>query len=234
MDALKNAVAAAFENVVISGTIEQAIETHIAKAVTSAIADQFTYSSDFNKAIKAKVASLIDVNLSGIDLPSYRDLVGKIIQKRVGAAMTEQFTELLDKDISEMLSPAPAEITLENLLAEFVTHRMDQYDADDLRGQEFTLHIQHSDSSDGYADIFIDKERATSKYSCAIRLRTRNGGEVWALTIDGNDIENKLFVGPLFSFEKRLFQMYTAKTKLIFPAGATEDDFDTAYPGYDD
>ncbi len=41
MDALKDAVASAFEKVVASGAIEEALETHIAKAVTSAIAEQF-------------------------------------------------------------------------------------------------------------------------------------------------------------------------------------------------
>lgn len=236
MDQLKQAVAAAFDNVVASGAIETAIEKQLANTITRAIEEQFSSYGDFSKAIKAKVSALVDVDLAAIDLPSYRDLVGKIIQKRVGAVMAEQFTTQLDKDMCALLSPAPETITLEKLIEQFVAAKLDY--RDDLRGEAFTLHIDRDKSpslvSAGYLDVHLDAESDVEKNRCDFHLRVRGDGEVWALTIGGTEVKNKIFMGPLFNFEKSLFQMYTAKTKLIIPPDATEDDFDTRFPGYDD
>lgn len=234
MDQLKQAVATAFDNIVASGAIEQAIEKKIGETVTSIIEQQLRSYSDFGKALEAKVSTLIDINLESIDLPSYRDLIGKVIQQRVGAAMSAQFTQQLGKDLDDLLSPAPAEITLEQLLKDFVEHQMDAYDADEYRGRDFSLYVVRTDRSDGYVDVYFDKDGHKSMYSCDFQLRTKNGGELWSLKVDGVDPKKQLFLGPMYSFEKRLVQLYTARTKLVIPPNAEADDFDTSFPDSSD
>ena len=230
MDQLKEAVAAAFDKVVASGAIEEAIHNQIGAAVTASINEHLRDYSDFGKALKAKIGTLIEVDLDTIDLPSYRQLVGDIIKKRVGAVMTTEFTEKLDKDISELLQPAPAEITLENLLEEFKASKKDAHNAYELSGNRFTLIIERNERLDGYMDVYLDEEPHKEKYSCDIHFRIKDAGEVWGLKLNGDDLKNKIFVGPMFNFEKRLFQMYTAKTRLIIEADADADDFDTEFP----
>ena len=230
MDQLKEAVAAAFDKVVASGAIEEAIHKQIGAAVTAGINEHLRDYSDFGKALKAKIGTLIEVDLDTIDLPSYRQLVGDIIKKRVGAVMTTEFTEKLGKDISELLQPAPAEITLENLLEEFKASKKDAHNAYELSGNRFTLIIERNERLDGYMDVYLDEEPRKEKYSCDIHFRIKDAGEVWSLKLNGDDLKNKIFVGPMFNFEKRLFQMYTAKTRLIIEADADADDFDTEFP----
>lgn len=229
MNELKEAVSRAFDSVVASGAIEQAIEKQVGEAVTAAIREQFSAYGDFSKAVKAKVATLVGVNLDHIDLPSYRDLVSKIIQARVGAVMTEQFTEKLGRDLDELLAPAPAEITLEALLKEFIESKSDEWNISQLRECEFTLVIDRSENCKGYVSIYLDEDADQSKHQCAIHIRMRDGGEVWGLEVGGTDIKSKIFVGPLFNFEKRLFQLYTARTKLILAPDAEADDFETRF-----
>ena len=219
MDQLKEAVAAAFDKVVASGAIEEAIHKQIGAAVTAGINEHLRDYSDFGKALKAKIGTLIEVDLDTIDLPSYRQLVGDIIKKRVGAVMSAEFTE------------KPATITLQALLDEFIESKKDAWNAHQLRGEKFTLNINRSENCDGYVDVSIDEDPNQGRHSsCAIHLRIRGDGEVWALSLGGADIKNKIFVGPLFNFEKRLFQMYTAKTRLIIDADAEADDFETTFP----
>lgn len=228
MEDLKKAVSAAFENVVASGAIELAIEKQLASAITRAVEEQFSSYGDFSKAIKAKISTLIDVDVAEIDLPSYRDLVGKIIKQRVGAVMTEQFTTLLDKDIGELLQPAPATITLEALLKEFVEYQLEY--REHLRGQPFTLHIEHSNNLEmHYVDIYLSNQESVGKFQCDFQFRVKGDGEVWGLKIGSADVNKQIFMGQIFSFEKRLFQMYTAKTKIIIPEHATASDFDTRF-----
>ncbi len=235
MDQLKDAVAAAFDNIVASGAIEAALQEQVGKAITSAIKDQINgYNSEFSKKITERVKALVDVDLDAIDLPSYRQLIADVIVKRVGAVMSTEFTEKLDKDIAALLEPAPAEITLEVLLADFVEVKMDAYNADELRGNEFTLHIERDTNpllaSSKYVHVYISEDPRTTKYSCDIQLDLRGDGEIWGIKIGGKAIKDQLFVGPLFSFEKRLFQMYTSKTRLIVPADASADDYTTTFP----
>ena len=231
MDQLKEAVAAAFDKVVASGAIEEAIHKQIGVAVTAGISEHLRDYSAFGKALKEKIGTLIEIDLDKIDLPSYRQLAGDIIKKRVGAVMSAEFTEKLDKDIAELLAPAPATITLQELLDEFIESKKDAWNAHQLRGEKFTLNINRSENCDGYVDVSIDEDPNQGRHSlCTIHLRIAGDGEVWALSLGGADIKNKIFVGPLFNFEKRLFQMYTAKTRLIIDADAEAGDFNCTFP----
>ena len=47
--------------------------------------------------------------------------------------------------------------------------------------------------------------------------------------LEGCDPSKKIFCGPFYGFDRLLFQMYAAKTKLIID----EDDVNTEYPGND-
>lgn len=234
MKELKDIVAAAFDNIVASGAIEQAIEKKLGECITSAIDSQLRSYSDFGKAIEEKVKQAIGVNLAEIDLPSYADLIGNILRRQVEAGMQNEATKHLEKRIGELLAPAPAEITLKKLIENFIEARIDSR-GDSIRGDDFTLIISHSEGSTaGYKNIFIDEDAHTTKYSCSIQIGVNAKGEVYSLKIGGNNVKDQLFIGPLYNFERDLFQLYTAKSKLIVPDDADPSDYPTRFPYHGD
>lgn len=147
--------------------------------------------------------------------------------------MQNEATRQLEQNISELLAPAPAEITLEQLIDDFIKSRLDK-SYSDIRGDNFTLIIEHSEGSTvGYKNIYIDPDDRTSKYSCAVQIAVTPSGEVYGLKIGGKDLKDQLFVGPLYDFERKLFQLFTAKSKLIVPEDADATDYPTSFPYHD-
>lgn len=235
MKELKDAIAKAFDNVVASGAIELSIEKKLTSTIIESINDQLSIYSEFGKSVKAKVSEAIQVNLDEMDLPSYSDLVGKIIRRQVEASMQSTFATEFEKNVADLLVPAPAEITLEQLLEQFIEHNKDYCGDGRMHGQPFTLLI--ADESGGYRTVSLDMEPNQKRHQCAIQIGIKEDGSVWRLELGGRDLKEKLFVGPLFNFEKSLFQMHTARTKLIVPAGADPYDYETRFPypsGHDD
>jgi len=58
-----------------------------------------------------------------------------------------------------------------------------------------------------------------------------NNDECFSLMIGNQDVSKKLFIGPLYGFERTLFQFYTAKTRLVIDVDPSE--IDLSYPERD-
>lgn len=226
MKTIEQAVHAAFTNIVASGAIEQAIEKKIGETIASAVEEQFRSYSDFGKALKEQVAKAVQVDLASMDFPSYADLVMKIIRRQVDASMKSSFTERLEKDMAELLAPAPAEITLEKLVDDFIEEFKERH-GNDRSGEEFTLRIEQESASFTY--IALDKEPDQDKYRCDFRIGLHNGA-VFTLQLGGADVKDKLFIGPLHGFERTLFQLYAAKSKIVVPIDACASDYPNHFP----
>ncbi len=57
-------------------------------------------------------------------------------------------------------------------------------------------------------------------------------GRVYSVRINEIAPKNALFIGPIYGFERKLFQLYAAGTKLVIDCDV--DDIDTSYPGRGD
>jgi hypothetical protein len=233
MKELQQAVATAFENVVSSGAIEAAIEEKLGQTIIKIIEQQMSSYGDFGEALKARIDEALNIDLREITLPSYGDLIGKIVRTRIDGVMHKEFSEAIDAHLGKLLSPAPAQITLDKLIDDYIESKKD-YGGGMLAGHDFTFAIESQDY--GYWRIGIDQDPGQELRRCGIQIAVTREGCVYSLDINGKDLKERLFVGPLFNFERALFQMYTAKTKLIIPEGASADDYPTRfpYPGEDD
>jgi len=227
MQELKQLVSQAFDKIVASGAIEQAIEKQLTETITSVVTDQLRGYSDFGKAVKEQVSAALAVDLSQAGLPTYGHLVTEIIRRRVDASMRGQFAAQLESDIAALLEPAPSEITLEALIEEFIKAH-----EEGREGERFTLLIENEGR--GFQYVYLDKEEHTEKYSCDYRIGVMDGA-VFSLNLGRQDVQKTLFCGPLHGFEKRLFQLFTAKSKLIIPAGVDthSHDYPTNFPWND-
>ena len=224
MKELKQLVSEAFEKIVDSGAIEKAIEKQLTETITSAVTDQLRSYSDFGKAIKEQISTAIAVDLSQAGLPTYGHIVTEIIRRRVDASIQGEFAAQLEKDIAELLAPAPAEIAIEVLIEEFIKAH-----EEGREGEKFTLLIE--DDGRGFQYVCLDKGERTEKYSCDYRIGVHDGA-VYSLKLGRQDVQKTLFCGPLHGFEKLLFQLFTAKSKLIIPAGVDthSHDYPTHFP----
>ena len=222
MEDLKTAVSTAFANVVASGAIEQAIEKQLASTIGDLIKHELREYSDFGKAIKERVQQAVCVNLGQMDLPSYNDLILQIIRRQVDGIMQSEAAQQLESNMTKLLEQAPAEITLQKLIEEFI-----EANKENKEGQDFTLLIERKWGS---TYICLDEDAGKSEYSCDFRLAIDKDGKVYSLILGAKDVAKTLFMGPFYGFERTLFQLYTAKSKVIVPADAEPHDFETSFP----
>lgn len=231
MQELQQAVANAFANVVAAGTIEKAIEEKLSKTITSIIDDELRSYSDFGKSLHEHVKASLAVDFGNLGLPGYNDLILKVVRRQVDAQVNAVIASQVEQQMTELLQPAPAQITLSQLVGEFIKDRSDDHGCSCDAPDQITLIVEGGDSVAGYHHIYLDEEDGKSKYSCAIQIATNKEGEVYSLKIDDRDPKKTLFVGPLYNFERRVFQMYAAGTKLL--VDGNEDSINTYYPGRD-
>lgn len=226
MNDLKHAVAKAFDNVIASGAIEQAIEKQLASTITSLINSELREYSEFGKAIGAKVKESIAVNLDRMDLPSYNDLIIKIVRAQMDGVMQGDAAKQLEANMAKLLETAPAEITLEKLVEDFINEHKE-----DKHGDEFTLRI---DRKYGSTYVSLDVEPNKSEYACDFRLAVDQDGKVYSFHLGGKDVGKTMFTGPLYGFERTVFRLYAAKSKLIVGAREEASDFECYFPGHED
>jgi hypothetical protein len=230
MQDLQKLVADSFSKIVLSGVIEQSIEKKLTETINSSIESELREYSDFGKAIKEQVKKSLQVDLSAMNLPSYGDMVLNIVRKTVKAATDASIAKHVEETLSQIFEAPPDEITVSKIVADFIEYSRNDGGCDCDVQEKISLHIENSRY--GVRWVSMDKDANKSEYQCAYRFGVDNkDGKIIGLRIDEKEVENRLFVGKFYSFERNLFQMYTCGTKVVIDAEAY--DIDTSYPGHD-
>jgi hypothetical protein len=230
MQDLQNAITEKFQQIASSGAIDAMIEKQLTETIQTIIKDSLRSHSDFGRALEEHVKKAVNVDLHRLELPGYNDLILKLIQQQVAVQLDNQIAVQIEKQMSELLAPPPAEMRLSELLKEFIESKSNDSSCVCDGPERISLHIEKH--PDGYAHVYFDEDEGKEKYSCGYAIHIASGGRVYSLKIDEQDISKKLFIGPFYNYERRLFQLYAAGTKLIID-GENEYDFDTQYPGRD-
>lgn len=226
---LEESILRAVGNVVESGKIEAAIEARIEKTILSVIDDLLGgYGSEFAKQVRASVTKSLEIS-GELDLPSYNDVILKIVRAKVQGLTMDSIQKHVAAQLEEFLTPAPEAITLSKLVNEFIKYVKERrrHDCTCHTYDRISFHIDGSESARGYRHIYLDEQAEKGRFQCDISLGTNAAGQVYSVNIRNAEGTNKLFAGPFYGFERMLFQMHAAKTKIVFDVEAS--DINTEY-----
>jgi hypothetical protein len=157
-----------------------------------------------------------------LGLAGYNDIILKIVKEKLDNGIEAFGKAQIEKDLEELLKAPPAEIKLSELIEQMKSRARGDHDS------ECTCLIEWG-SNDGWGRVYLDEGSAKSRRDCKYELAFTKDGEIYSFSIDGRDPSKKMFCGPFYAFERTLFQMYAAKTKLIMDKG----EVNTYYPGCD-
>lgn len=219
MKELQDAIVGAFGRMAESGALDKAIETQMEKCVLGIIQSALGQYSAFGKDLGAAIERALAVDLDKLGLTGYNETVLKAAKHMLDQHVSEQAAQELQRGLSKLLSPAPEEIKLSELVEAFKRHIIEDRYID--RDDEITLIVERSETSPGYVHIHMDATPGEQAYTCEHRLDVTPKGAVYALKTSGAD-SKCLFFGPHYDFSKKLFQLYAAKTRLL----VDEDDCD--------
>lgn len=218
----------ALDKVIASGLIEKSIETAIADTIGRLVKEHLQSYSEFGKQLSKLVAESFALNGS-LDLPSYNDTLLKIIRKQVQTLTEDTIQRQVAANMEKLLTPPPASIKLSELVAAYIKHLEDKLDSGDVAyGNEITFIM---DSDDGkFTYVSLDDEANKRKHECEIRFGVYKG-ELFSLTFQKSDIEKDMFAGPFYDFERMLFQMKAAHSKIELDC--CQSDVSTSYGSHD-
>jgi hypothetical protein len=229
MEELQQVVSDSFAKIVASGVIEAAIEKKLTETINSILDTELRAYSDFGKQLGAQVKSALNVDFANLELPGYNDLILKIVRQQVDGHVAQSVAAHVEEQMAALLAPPPAEIKLSKLVADFIESKKSD-DCSCSGPERISLHVEET-SYGGYW-IFMDAADGKEKYQCTYRIGvSSDDSHVFSLKIDDKDAKNTLFIGPMYGFERDLFQMYATGTKFIVDENV--DDINTRYPGHD-
>ena len=172
-----------------------------------------SYSEFGQRIAKALQASLHAGD--PINLPSYNDLVLKVVRKQVDAQLERVLQTQLADNLAKLLQTPPEEITLEKLVDSFRDFCAGRIEPGEFG--KFTLLVEQDEGPTRFAHIHIDEKPNKKKYECEYQIHVMDG-TIYQLRIGRLDVEKTLFVGDFYGWEKLLFSMKVAGTKLLVDA----------------
>lgn len=213
----RKAVIESLDRLVSSEVIDKQIEAALTKAISSVIADVFSTYGEFGKQLKAAVEKSLALN-GELDLPSYNEQILKIIARQVESYTRDTIEKQVAANLTRLLSPPPAEITLEKLVESYKERLRDRARSGCVcYGDEHRIYLKVDRDRDigGYCQISLSEEKPKGTYPQAdIRISATGSGEVYGVFFKSCDVEKQIFAGPFYDFERFVFQMKAAKTKI--------------------
>jgi len=227
MEQLQQAVTDSFAKILATGAIEQIIEKELAATVSKIFNEELRSYSDFGKGLTEYIKSALKVDFDHLGLPGYNDFILKVVRAQVDANINNVLAGQVNDQLAALLAPPPTEITLSALVADFIEFNKRDDCGCDTRSN-ITLILE--EPRHGMRWVSLDADPDVKEHETSIRFLWSDWNQtIGGLRINKKEMDKYLFVGPIYGFERKLFQMHIAGTKLIIDQEA--DDIDTHYPG---
>lgn len=191
--------------------IHKLIETKVSEAMKSAIDIAFRSYGDIGKQIEKVVANSLQLS-DRMDMPTYGTMVMALLRERLDAQVHELVANKLDAEMTEILSIAPRELKLSDLVEQVV--KKAEEDSRDRYGSHITCVIEKNEKYDWY-EIGLDVEENCSRRDCEIQITVSQDGAVLSARIDGKDPKTTLRMGPMWDYQKMIFGAYCCGSKII-------------------
>jgi len=208
-----------------SGVIEELIRTKIDDALESAFKDLFQSYGGLGTQIKKGLEEALILDFSNFDLASYNVFIMDMIKAGGLKACKSVASDKFLKDLDEMLQPAPAEITVQELIQPFLDEwREEPHD----HAEYATVSIEQNGTCNGYFDLKLWSNGKTERSYLSsgsdrdktpdLELFIRDSGEIGII----RSYKEK-FGTTNYGGDARIFQMYAAGTKVIDIAEQCDD-----------
>jgi hypothetical protein len=215
-------------------TSEEAIRTLVEKqiegVVERAVVDQFRSYGNITKSIQEQLAAALVV--PALDLPAYGHMVMSLVRAKLDENLNDLLKTQISAQLDEMLSIAPAELKLSDVVEAMREYRKSEVEYD----QWSRFHVDVEEPSSGaYSSSWVKlhcEKREESRYSSTpdkhfheVRFLASNSGpgKISALTIDQRDVDSIYRLGHMSKWKRMIFAAYCCKTPFIID----KTDFDT-------
>lgn len=221
-------IADAAEKVLAPENLAPKLEKALSEAIGSALDDAMGYRSEFRKMLNETMAKAMPGGVDGVTK------IGELVAQRVAAlvsnAQDNALSQLIDKQLEDLIEPAPAELKLSQLMAE-LTKRWDRRDYDKPEGSAPTFIIERS--SHGTTTLYADKNEGTDESECEFEICfTEKDSEILLMRVRGEQHNGRShMITRRWNDELYLTRLFVGKTKFTLDAreGEQHDHYYSEY-----
>ncbi len=203
-----------------AGTLTNAIDAGVAKAIEKIADDVTGYNSPFRKQLSEAVQSVLGFAPEALGLTGYNLAITQVIKAKLDAILDDQLSNKFTKDLEELLVPAPAEIKISKLVEDFKRWAIRERATD---GDRCTVRIERGSYGNSIW-VHLDPKRQTGIHGCRFVILTGNGEGIYSLTDNGQDMKKAILSKSLYGFPRDLFQLLAAGTKFVFDTWGVDGD----------
>ncbi len=237
VELVRTAVSHALEPTRISNLVNEAITGVVDKTLKDVLQSELRTYSDFGKQLEKAVKS--SLKLDPIQIPSYNHALTEFVRKTLEETSQSLIQQQVASRLKEMMECAPSSIKLSELVEAYRKEREEEIEAGcacegDYEEIAVRLERTYKDSSTlrNYWTLEFweseDDKKSTyssrdlpARVSLALKLEdaTPDGtrkGVVHQVSYRDGETTKKMFVGPLYNFEKLCFNLQASKSEIIF------------------
>lgn len=207
---LTNIISAAVAAKMTPDFIEKKVNSRVEKLVVECIDRSFRSYSDTAKQIEEAVSAALKVDR--LDLPSYGDMVARMLKAQVEAVVSPIVSGRLAADMEELLKLAPAEIKL----SEIADNMRKEHEEGDKWGDVISVILEESSYRSRW--LYLDDEEHyedRDKNRCQHRLLLGEDGTISGGWIDSKDLTKSSWIGRSYGLGQRLRAFIACNTKII-------------------
>jgi hypothetical protein len=188
------------------------VEKALDEAIKNAIDDAMGYRSKFREMLNETMAGAMPGGVDGVTK------IGELVAKRVADLITttqdNALSQLIDKQLAELVETPPAEMKVSKLFAE-LTRRWDRTDYDKPEGGAPTFIVQRG--SHGWINIYLDKNADQDESDCEFEVCiSESDSEILLFRIRGEDSGMRTrTISRRWNDELYLTRLFVGKTKFI-------------------
>ncbi|KEZ17696.1 hypothetical protein CP98_03179 [Sphingobium yanoikuyae] len=190
--------------------IEKEVNSRVEKLIVECIDKSFRSYSDTAKQVEEAVT--LALRVENLDLPSYGDMVTRMIKSQIEAVVSPIVAGRLAEDVEGLLKLAPKEIKL----SEIANDMRKRHEDEDKWGRVITVIVD--DSYYGSPWLYLDDQNHyedREKSRCAHRLLINKDGTISGGWIDDKDLAKGAWFGRSYGLAQRLRAYIACGTKII-------------------
>jgi hypothetical protein len=208
MKELEQAITDAFAGLVERGELKQIIDKNVKECTERVMRDAFSYNSGFEKALRDHLNANLKIDLSSVGLAEYNATLLGIVKAKLDANISRFADKQFKEQLEELLQSPPLEVKLSEVIEQY----RDYVKKDTGEGYFNGTVLVEQDGS--FTHVALAAKPGVERFSCDVRFDVHRD-RVYSIDLKYHrNITEGLFCGQFYGFERTLFQMWAARTKV--------------------
>lgn len=213
----------AIRSLVASGKVQKAIETAVEKSVLSVLDSMICPHGHFGEMIKKGVKESATPAL--VNFPDYGGFIARRVEAALAAKAEQDLSDTVNAMVRNITETCPRDITLTKLVSQYKQWLRKRRLETESSGKCYCEVKVPDHGSESFLYISLHPKNVRSEFEAHVRIGLHKRDDKWHvfnLNVDRVDQKNRIFIGPLYDFERTIFSLYQCEGEIKIDCNASD------------